>query len=126
MTSAPPLPDNDAVLTLPADARFTGRLDYPGEVWIDGRLDGVIVCRALVIRPTAHVLGQVVAEHVTVLGSAEAAIYADRLLLKRGCSVVGEAHHAQLVIEDEAFFEGKSRRDPDPRSTARKLLENGG
>ncbi len=92
----------------------------PGEMISDGALrivgtfDGNIRCQSLDVSAGAAVYGTIVAETVTVLGSVYGTIYAGHLTLAAGSHVEADLFHGALVVEGDTYFEGKSRRHPNP------------
>jgi cytoskeletal protein CcmA (bactofilin family) len=48
------------------------------------------------------------------MGEVSGDVIANTLTLKTACSVVGNIFHDQLLHEDGSYFEGKSRRLPNP------------
>lgn len=107
-----------SVFVLPVQAQFVGNLTYQGDVELSCSFDGTIRCRKLYIVPGARFVGVIVAELADLRGEVDAEIYADHVCFRSGCSVVGEAYHSKLTLEQGSVFEGKSRRHPNPRSIA--------
>lgn len=125
-----PIADEIAALQAKAFAATALARDMPvttiaavsGDVMVDGALrivgavDGNIRCRSLDVGVGAYVNGTIVADVVTVLGSVYGTIYADHLTLGAGCHVEADLFHGALVVENDTYFEGKSRRHPNPVS----------
>lgn len=114
----PPMATTTTVLVLPAPAQFVGTLTYPGDVELTASFDGTLECRRLLVVEGARLVGVIIAEVADLRGEVDAEIYAEHVLFRNGCSVVGEAYHARLTLEPGSIFEGKSRRHPNPRSLA--------
>ncbi len=99
-----------AALSIPRLAIFEGIIEYPGPMVISGTIDGDVTCTSLVITERGIINGSVRSDSVTVLGEVNGEIYANTLTLKTASSVYGDIFHNHLVLEDGAYFEGKSRR----------------
>jgi len=70
----------------------------------------------------AEVEGNVVAEELTVGGRVKGIIHANRVKLSSTTDVQGDIFHRSLAIEENARFEGTSRRDDGVEETSRMPL----
>ena len=96
------------------DLTITGNIVSEGEIQVDGNVQGDIQCASLVVGQDAQIRGSVVADDVVVRGRIVGSIRGQRLSLQNSCHVEADISHKSLVIEQGAFFEGKSRRADDP------------
>ena len=101
-----------------ADISITGNILSAGEIQIEGKVEGDIKCTSLIIGESADVSGGVVAEDVVVRGKVNGSIRGLRVTLEATSEVEGDVYHKTLAIEQGAYFEGKSRRQDDPISSA--------
>ncbi len=101
--SAPP-----SIISL--DLKIVGDLLSEGEIQIDGRVNGDIRTKVLIVGETAHVKGEIVAETIHVLGHVEGQIKAKVVKLADTAHVVGDILHEDLSIETGAFLEGHCKR----------------
>ena len=62
----------------------------------------------------AHITGGVVAEDIVILGHVMGSVRGVRVSLQSTSHVEGDVRHEALVMEQGAFFEGKSTRSDDP------------
>ena len=99
-----------AALSIPRKATIEGAIEYSGPMIISGTIEGDVTCMSLVITERGVINGSVRSDSVTVLGEVNGEIYANTLTLKTASSVSGDIFHNHLVLEDGAYFEGKSRR----------------
>jgi len=95
------------------DLTITGNIVSEGEIQVDGKVQGDIQCASLVVGEDAQIRGSVVADDVVVRGRIVGSIRGQRLSLQTSCHVEADISHKSLVIEQGAFFEGKSRRADD-------------
>jgi len=80
---------------------------------VNGNVQGDIRCASLVVGEAAQITGSIVADDVVVRGRIIGTIRGQRLSLQNSCHVEADISHESLVIEQGAFFEGKSRRADD-------------
>src|SRR6201993_1375036 len=101
---------------------IVGKIAGSGTVKIFGRVQGELHASTVLISDGAEVEGDVVAEDLTVGGSVKGTIRANRVKLVSTASVEGDIFHRSLAIEENARFDGTSRRDENttdkPRTAA--------
>lgn len=100
------------------DMRVTGNLNTPGEVHVEGTVDGDISCAKLTIGATGAVNGHILAGTVRVHGRVQGEINAEEVFILNGSSVQGDVVQTLLEIAPGASFEGAIRRRPAPAATA--------
>ena len=88
---------------------FRGDIEATGNLRIDGRVEGDIVCKTkLVLGQKSQVLGNVRAESVEVEGTVEGSLEVTGVLaLKPSASISGDIRTEKLIIEQGASFNGK-------------------
>ena len=96
------------------DLTIDGDLTSMGELRIDGVVLGNIRGIRVVIGEQAQITGGVVAEDVIVLGHVMGAVRGLRVSLQSASHVEGDVCYQALIIEQGAYFEGKSSRSDDP------------
>jgi cytoskeletal protein CcmA (bactofilin family) len=112
---------------LAADCRLTGDIGSDGEVHIDGRLDGDVMCKTLTVGETGVVTGKIGAEIVRILGSVNGQVKAHSVELGATARVVGDITHASLRVDAGAYVQGVFTRlpadtSPIPGQNAEKAL----
>lgn len=100
------------------DMRVTGNLDTPGEVHVEGTVDGDINCAKLIIGATGAVNGHILAATVRVHGQVRGEINAEEVFILNGSTVQGDVVQTLLEIAPGASFEGAIRRRPSAPPTA--------
>jgi cytoskeletal protein CcmA (bactofilin family) len=113
---------SNGVSSISADMTVIGKVTGSGSVKILGRVEGELHASTVLIAEGAEVEGDVVAEELTVGGRVKGTIRANRVRLNSTASVEGDIFHRSLAIEENARFEGTSRRDDNtadkPRAAA--------
>ena len=94
---------------------LTGELHFEGTLRIDGNFQGSIKTPGtLVVSSEAVVDGDISAREVQIFGRVLGTIDGDqRVEIREGGTLQGEARTPSLVIEEGAKFEGVSRTVPD-------------
>lgn len=96
------------------DMVIHGNLETPGEIHIEGRIEGDVACSKLNVGPTGKIHGKVKAGSVRVHGLVDGAIDAEEVFLLSGSMVSGDIVQSSLEIAPGAGFEGAVRRRGKP------------
>jgi cytoskeletal protein CcmA (bactofilin family) len=88
-----------------------GKLVGDGAVKIYGRIEGELQASSVVICEGAQIDGDVVAKELTIAGRVKGTIHAGKVKLQSSAVVEGDIFHRSLSIEENARFEGMSRRE---------------
>ncbi|MGN0905330.1 MAG: polymer-forming cytoskeletal protein [Alphaproteobacteria bacterium] len=97
-----------------ADLAITGDIISEGEVHIDGRVEGDIRCRVLLVGVNAQIIGSIQADVAKVHGSINGHLCARSVFLASSAKVSGDITHERLEIEPGAYLEGHCRHMDDP------------
>lgn len=97
-----------------ADVAISGRIAFPGNARIDGRLSGEVRADALlVVGPTAVLRANVRAQQLVVYGTIEGDVrQTDSVELKPGCRLIGGLEARKVVVHAGAVFEGRCAVGP--------------
>jgi cytoskeletal protein CcmA (bactofilin family) len=101
----------DGVSTISSDITIVGKITGKGAIKIFGRIEGDLHTSIVVINDGAEVDGDIVAEELTIGGRVKGTIHANRVKLTSSAIVEGDIFHRSLSIEENARFEGSSRRE---------------
>jgi cytoskeletal protein CcmA (bactofilin family) len=118
--AAPESADKTSIIS--SDMTVVGKITGEGLVKIFGRVEGELRASTILISDGAHVEGEVAAEDVTIGGSVKGTIHANRVKLNSTAVVEGDIFHRSLAIEENARFEGSSRREDNTVATPRLPL----
>jgi cytoskeletal protein CcmA (bactofilin family) len=88
-----------------------GKIVGEGTVEIFGGIEGELRALTVLINEGAKVEGDIVAEELTISGQVKGTIHANRVKLNSTAVVEGDIFHRSLSIEENARFEGLSKRE---------------
>ena len=100
---------------------IVGKIIGRGALTIFGRVEGELRASTVVIAEGAEMVGDAVAEELTVNGHVKGAIHANRVRLGGTGVVEGDIFHGTLAIEENARFEGTSRRNENTIDTPSRV-----
>ncbi len=103
----------DAVSSISSGMTIIGKFVGDGVVKVFGRIEGELHAASVLIYDGAEVEGNVVAQDLTIGGRVKGTIHAVRVQLQGTAVVEGDIFHRSLAIEENARFEGSSRREDD-------------
>ena len=112
-TAEPPRPivrNADDVSTIGNGMVITGNIVCAGTLQIQGRVTGDIHAAQLTIREGGRVEGKLTALNAVIEGTFTGTINANTVKLQKTAAVDGEIYNKSLAIEENARFEGVSRR----------------
>lgn len=98
---------------LSADLSIVGNVKSSGEIQVDGRVEGDIHCKALIVGIDGAIVGEVVAQNVRLHGEITGRVRAKSVFLASTAKMTGDVAHESLAIEPGAFLEGHCRRVTD-------------
>ena len=114
---------------------IVGKIFGQGKLAIFGHVEGEVHASTVQIGDGAQVEGDILAEELTIGGRVKGTIHANRVRLNSTAVVEGDIYHRSLAIEENAQFEGMSRRQenvidtpslvPAKRSPAQAVNVNG-
>ncbi len=119
------LASDDQISSISRGLTVVGKIFGEGTVQIFGRIEGEIRALAVLINEGAQVEGDVVAEDLTVGGRVKGTIHANRVKLNSTAVVEGDIFHGSLSIEENARFEGSSKRENKAVNVPRTALGRG-
>jgi len=92
---------------------IVGKIVGEGTLGIFGHVQGEVHASTVQIGDGAEVEGNIVADELTIGGRVKGTIHANRVKLNSTAVVEGDIYHRSLAIEENAQFEGMSRRQDD-------------
>jgi cytoskeletal protein CcmA (bactofilin family) len=104
----PPAPETSSSIS--SGLSIVGKILGQGKLAIFGHVEGEVHASTVQIGDGAQVEGDIVAEELTIGGRVKGTIHANRIKLNSTAVVEGDIYHRSLAIEENAQFEGMSRR----------------
>ena len=107
----------EAVSSISSGLSIVGKIFGNGRLAIFGRVEGEVHASTVQIGDGAQVEGNIVAQELTIGGRVKGTIRANRVMLNSTAVVEGDIYHRSLAIEENAQFEGMSRRQENAIDT---------
>jgi cytoskeletal protein CcmA (bactofilin family) len=121
-SAAPATPE--ATSSISSGLSIVGKIVGHGAVKICGHVEGELQASTVVIAEGAQVVGDIVAEDLTIGGHVKGSIHANHVKLNNTAVVEGDILHRSLVVEENARFEGMSRRLENVIDTPSRVQTN--
>jgi len=121
--SAPP-PAPKGISSISSGLSIVGKIVGNGKLAIFGHVEGEVHASTVQIGDGAQVEGNVVAEELTIGGRVKGTIRANRVKLNSTAVVEGDIYHRSLAIEENAQFDGMSRRQENVIDTPSRVPAN--
>jgi cytoskeletal protein CcmA (bactofilin family) len=113
----------DQVSTISRGMTVIGKIVGDGTLNVFGQVEGELQALNVMVNEGARVEGDLVAEDLTIGGQVKGSIRASRVKLKGTAVVEGDIFHRSLTIEENARFEGSSKRDDNAVEAGRSLAK---
>src|ERR1700683_1457428 len=113
----------DQVSTIGRNMTVVGKIIDNGTVHVFGQIEGELRALTVLVGEGAKVEGDLVAEELMVGGMVKGTIHANRVKLNSTAVVEGDIFHQSLSIEENARFEGSSKREDNAGEVLRTLLQ---
>ena len=125
----------EATSSISSGLSIVGKIIGQGKLAIFGHVEGEVHASTVQIGDGAQVVGDIVADELAIGGRVKGTIRANRVKLNSTAAVEGDIYHRTLAIEENAQFEGMSKRQekaidtpslvPAKRSQAQAINVNG-
>jgi len=112
------------VTSISTGLSIVGKIVAQGAVTIFGQVEGELRASTVVIAEGAQMEGDVVADELTIGGHVKGTVHANRVKLNSTAVVEGDIFHRTLAIEENARFEGMSRRNENTINTPSDVQKN--
>ena len=120
---------SETISSISSEMTIVGKISCKGVAKIFGRVEGELNASHVLIADGAQVEGNISAQELTIGGRVKGNIHAVRVRLHGTAVVEGDIFHRSLSIEENARFEGSSRREEnqtDTPSSVQVKSPNGG
>ena len=125
VAATPPVPKAGTSSCIGSGMSIVGNIECNGLAQVFGRIEGELRASDLLISDGAQVEGTVIAQSVTICGRVKGTIRAVRVKLQNGGAVEGDIFHRSLSIDENAQFEGSSRRVENPTEPSSSIAAKG-
>ncbi len=115
---------SNQISTISRSMTVVGKIVDEGTVHVLGQLEGELRALSILIGEGAKVEGDLVAEELTIGGMVKGTIHANRVRLNSTAVVEGDIFHRSLSIEENARFEGSSKRKDHAGDVPRTLPQH--
>ena len=112
----------DPTSSISRGVTVVGKIFGEGTVQLFGRIEGEVRAPTVLIKEGAQVEGAVVAQELTIAGQVKGTIHAHRVKLDSTAVVEGDVFYRLISIEENARFEGLSKREDDAGDMLRSRL----
>ena len=120
LASDPATPE--AISCISSSDSIVGKIVGHGTVAIFGHVEGELHTTSVQISDGAKVEGNITSEELTIGGRFKGTIHANRVKLNGTAVVEGDVFHRSLAIEENAQFEGMSRRQENVIDIPSRIL----
>ena len=104
-----------------SDIAITGDVKASADLHVDGRIEGDIVCQAIVQGEGSEITGAICAESARLAGTVHGSIDAGSLVILKSARIHGDVSYDALTIEQGAQVDGRFAH----RSAAAMLANDG-
>ena len=118
-------PQPESTSSISSGLSIVGKIIGRGALTIFGHVEGELRASSVVIAEGAQMEGDVVAEELTINGHVKGTVHANRVRLGGTGVVEGDILHQTLAIEENARFEGNSRRSENAIDSTSLARANG-
>jgi len=103
---------------LASDFQVTGSLRSTGEIHIDGIVNGEVVAAAIMVGQTSTVIGDLIADQVTIAGTVHGSVTATHVFLMKTARVHADVRCTELTSAAGAVLELQGQSAVPERATA--------
>ena len=86
-----------------------GGIETTGDIFCDGKFEGIISADTLTVGKTGEVIGNVTVKTLNVSGLADGIINADDVNILESGKIIGKLQYSHLAIDKNGVFEGEGK-----------------
>ncbi len=96
--------------TIISDGAFIrGGINTAGDVFCDGKFEGMISAQSLTIGKTGEIIGNINVKHLIVNGLVDGIINAEDINILESGKVLGKMQYQNIAIDKNGIFEGEGK-----------------
>lgn len=98
---------NDGAIFIGAGVELKGEVSVPGTASVDGKFEGVLKAKSLVVGPSGHVTGQISVDTAEIRGTvADHLVVQSNLILRSTGSITGTIAYSKVMVEEGGSLAG--------------------
>jgi cytoskeletal protein CcmA (bactofilin family) len=100
-------PKTAGTILIGEGVEFKGDVSVPGCASIDGKFEGVLKAKALIVGPSGHVSGQISVETAEIRGAVgDQLTVQSNLILRSTGSISGAVRYSKIMVEEGGTLAG--------------------
>src|SRR5580700_450706 len=98
---------SEGTLFIGAGVELKGNVEVPGAASVDGKFEGTLKAKNLIVGQTGHVSGQISVETAEVRGTVDDNLtVVSRLVLRATGSISGKISYSKIMVEEGGTLSG--------------------
>ncbi len=98
---------SEGALFIGAGVELKGDVEVPGSASVDGKFEGTLKAKTLIVGQTGHVSGQISVETAEIRGMVEDHLTVkNRLVLRSSGSIAGTIAYSKIMVEEGGSISG--------------------
>jgi cytoskeletal protein CcmA (bactofilin family) len=109
--------NSEGIIFIGAGVEFKGEMTVPGCASVDGKFEGVLKAKSLIVGQTGHVSGQISVETAEIRGSVDDhLVVQSRLVLRSSGSISGSVSYSKIMAEEGGELAGTIEKMTPPNA----------
>jgi cytoskeletal protein CcmA (bactofilin family) len=110
---------SEGTLFVGAGVTLRGDVEVPGSASVDGRFEGTLKAKTLIVGQSGHVSGQISAETAEIRGMVDdQLVVRNKLVLRASGSISGAISYSKIMVEEGGSISGSIEVMERPRAVA--------
>ena len=111
--------NSEGALFIGAGVELKGDVDVPGAASVDGKFEGTLKAKTLIVGQTGHVSGQISVEHAEIRGMVDDHLTVkNRLVLRSSGTISGSISYSKIMVEEGGALSGTIEMMERPKSAS--------
>lgn len=107
----------EGTLFVGAGVTLRGDVEVPGAASVDGKFEGTLKAKTLIVGQTGHVSGQISAETAEIRGMVDdQLVVRNKLVLRASGSISGAISYSKIMVEEGGSISGSIEVMERPRA----------
>src|SRR5476649_2661354 len=93
--------NSEGIIFIGAGVEFKGEMTVPGCASVDGKFEGVLKAKSLIVGQTGHVTGQISVDTAEIRGAVgDHLTVQSRLVVRASGSISGNISYSKIMVEE--------------------------